>query len=236
MILWLACALLVQDNPAEKEFRALEERIEKAATVKLKFRSEVRAAREDKEPFLELTGTLLLKGESLVRMETKSVLNGRESRATTRLLVCDGKKAKSGSGGVWKEQEAPMDLRSALNYFVARGGMVTSLMTARKMDRGAEEVRPLIPDLRKLSELSDFKKGEGDGGTTTLSYKIKPALDEVEIDTTLHLDAMGTRLLKRVYLFSFKAQKEQAAITETYEEFSLDTELSDATFTLPAEK
>lgn len=234
MILWLACALLVQDNPAEKEFRTLEERIEKAATVKLKFRSEVRVAREEKERLIETTGTLLLKGETLARMESKSLRDGKENRAMTGLLVCDGKRAKSGSGDIWKEQDAPKDLRPSLNYFVARGGMIMSLMMARKSDRGPDEVRPLIPDLRKLSELSDFKKGEGEGGTTTLSYKIKPTFDQVEIDCTLHLDAAGTKLLKRVY--RFKAQKEEAVITETYEEFSLGAEIPDAAFALPAEK
>ena len=150
-------------------------------------------------------------------------------------LVSDGKKTRAGSGKSWRTGETPKDLRTSLGAFVIRAGVVLSLEIDRKADRVSERPHPFLPDLRKLSAMSDLKVDKAEGGARILRFKLRPASDkEIEMDCALHLDASGDKLLKRV--IQFKSTREQAIVTETYEAFVLDAEIPDEKFALPADK
>src|SRR5438094_617194 len=126
MNLLLVLACLAQDAPAEEAFKKIEESIEKAKTVRVKFKLEGHGAKEGPDRDLKATGSLWLKEGNRVRVELKAFAGGKEHEMTA---VSDGAQmVTSRDGREGESRELPKNLRARIDASTARMGPFMAAM------------------------------------------------------------------------------------------------------------
>ncbi len=217
MSLALAFALCLQDGTAEEAFRKIEERIGKAKTVKLKFRLQVDSKEDEAEKREEASGIVLVKEGNRALVELKEA---SEKGETGVRWVSDGKRVKTLTTFLKEstsEETLPDRLGDRVTAALVRVGAV---VLAEPPDGEGE--------IGKKYGVSDFKVGEDDGGSRTLTYRL--AIEGDLADVRLWYDPKTLVLVKRTV--SAKTEMGEVRIAETYGEFVLDGEIPDATFRL----
>ncbi len=213
------------DDKAEKLFRAMEERLSRARTVRLAFRVDWHLGRE-KGTF---RGTFLLAAGNKARLQVKGAVLGKDVDA---VLVSDGARigVLDSSAAKPLEAPAPKPLNEIMTAALSRSGLFLNLdLLGRQLDRkdgGQLKAAELFPvSDRKLGRKEKLMGREAQIVTYAVRYDA-----ERKLNATLWIDRETGLPLKRV-LTHREVQKEQ--ITETYTDLKLNEKLDPKQFELP---
>jgi len=224
MNLLLAFILLLQDKRAEETFKKIEETIEKAKGLTVKF-----TWKPDTVGYG--SGTMLLKegGKANVIFNLKNP--GGEYKL---FLVSDGSKMtwimKPPDRTPHKETKAtPQDLLSFLG--LARFGAAHGISNAGLFEESPDK-QPLYEAMRTNYRLSGFKVDEDETEAKVISYKIM-LFEAVEAEAMLWYDAATQRPLKRKMHFR-NLVSHGGCSSDTFEVFSFDAAILDEKFKLTA--
>jgi outer membrane lipoprotein-sorting protein len=213
MIVLVALALLLQEKTAEETFRKIEEQIESAGSVSVRYKVEGMADGEKSQMSL----TLLLKEGNKVRLTIQGDRRGKEISGE---LICDGERVGM-PGGKEKPEKAPPGFKNSNATILVRSGSLSALqyITLWGRDLGKEKT---------TLQVSDFKADSDDGNAKTIRYRLR--VGKSELETKLWYDPKTHAILKR--RFSGKADGAECSVMETYDEFLLNTEIPEERFKL----
>jgi outer membrane lipoprotein-sorting protein len=203
MIVAILLGLAAQDDAGPAALRRLEERIEKAKTVRLVFQGVGRKGDEEDQ----VEGTLEIKAGGRFRYEVRSA----RSKASV-LAVSDGKKFFMGTPARTGDQETPEDVQSRLAVAFCRTGALNLLLA----------VTAPPGDPRKMFDVTDLAAGPDDGAAKTLTFRVKG------MEGKLWVDPKTGAPLRRTVTFA----PQKLEIRETYVEFLVDSEIPDERFKL----
>lgn len=198
-----------QDGPAEAEFKKIRETIEKARTVKARFKTEGAAGGQK----VLVSGSLLFKEGNKARLETRMVAGDLEIRFRS---VSDGKKitVRSNLGNLPGPEE-----------FAAFDGYADSLRRCLILLSAPPGQYPSAQDdPTRRFVAHDFKAGAEEGGAKTLSFTV--TADGRPVELRLWYDPKTFALRKR----TIEMSEPKVSLTETFEEFLLDAEVPDSEF------
>jgi outer membrane lipoprotein-sorting protein len=215
---WPAAA---QDNEAEKLFRAMEQKVRSARTVRLRFDLSMAGALGTKG---NVKGTLLLGEGDKYRVEMDGTVFGQAVRGTE---VSDGTRTAYRDAADPKRDSTEESAKAAGAYFRGTLPKWGFFLCSLNMRRSGD----LTPD---AFEMSDFKTsgeekiGERNAHVIQYTFKEKGAKDPLSM--TLWLDA-ETHLPAKLAITGGKS--DWRAITETYGEFQIDAKVDAKQFELP---
>ncbi len=247
MNLLLAAVLLMQDKAAEETFKKIEEQIQKAKTVSIKYKEEAFNKWGEKEQILYRSGTILLGESDKVSIRT-SVLGKRweDTSEGEHALVSDGKllsacsefRVKSSNtllrNTIFPSQPCRSTFRGDLATTLARAGTAHCSSIAFGLPTiGGTKVQQEESVIPKAIVCSDMKFDGEEGDAKILAYTLQvfSFTQGVFVEKVrLWFDPKTYKLLKRGIV-----QGEHSR-TETYEEFTLNADIPDEKFKLPEEK
>jgi outer membrane lipoprotein-sorting protein len=215
--LLVAAVLLLQDKTAEETFKKIEEQIEKAKTVRITSKLEG-TLNQGKEKKISKTGVFILKQGNKVYAKIKE-------GDSTDMLVSDGammltdflpRKFPPGAPTSSVVLKTPEELNRTLSWALVSKGAVLSLL---EMIGLAYSVDPKENKLRFPAH--EFEHGGEDRGAKVLKYKLG------DVAATLRYDPKSLRVFSRRL-----THKDFGDVTETYDEFSLDADVSDDQFSV----
>jgi outer membrane lipoprotein-sorting protein len=221
----LVPAFAVQGNDAEKLFRETEKKIAEAKSLWVASDIDVK----DKLGGGTLKSTVALAPGNKLRLTMKGKGGGKEMEME---VASDGDKllTRMAPPGKSKQEAVPKNLHALISKLISRGGTVGAFFVVRVGSPGA----PKEPDPEKLFNVKDFTMGEAakvnGRDAKVLHYQID--IDGKEsAKITLWLDAQTLLPLKRLIVPTRPV--EEAQVTETYTEFTLNPQLDAKTFELP---
>jgi outer membrane lipoprotein-sorting protein len=244
MYLLLAAALL-QDQTAEETFKKIENLLAKAETASVRYKCEaiaVRKGREADNPVKsESSGLLLIKKGNKLRLSTDApgeeritiLSNGVEIEIRERTVERDDAPPR---------RATPKELATSFATATARVGIAPAqlLYTLARM-KGDELLEEM--DFVRLFEVSDFKPGEAEKDLKSIRFRFKAATKRAETigEATLWYDPVTYKPVKRTMSFddgigNKKKPSSIVTLTETYAEFTLNTDIPEDKFKLPPEK
>lgn len=238
----LAVALLLpqEKNAAEEMFRKLEEKLLKAETLQVSFKSSLERQRDGKRSSGLLSGSIRLQQGGKARLE----LEGRIEEPVSQQVVSDGKSTVFLVGDTKTASAASPSLGRDVVLMLARTGGVPAVFETEKnlmmaeIDRRTRELggklEPRETDPLKKLRLSQFRTGPSEkiGGRDAgaiqfvvdeAGKKPRQSLVTLWIDSTTYLP-----LRRRVIV-----ESEGVVIEESYSEFKLDEKIDPAKFELP---
>ncbi len=217
-VLWVSL-LLLQDKGAEEAFRGIEEKIDKAPALKVRFSADLVGTIEEREEKAKVRGRVALEGLRKFQLTLNAVgVMGEKNLA----MACDGAKVRVTADGRTTEEEIgagsrdPALFDALVRSTLSRAGMCMTFFLFRNWAPAAEKG---ATDFKKMFEVSDLKSGEDDGGARTLTYRLKVGGEVKLVDCKLWYHAGTLKPVKRVATLDLRVVK--AVFTETYEEFDL---------------
>jgi outer membrane lipoprotein-sorting protein len=228
MSLLLSLAFLLQEQNAQQTFQKIEESVEKAKTVQVKFTGNIRGVGEAEG--VKVTGSIQIKEGNRIRYEVKTSLDGQSQDL---LVLSDGKRLSiSTNGREVQSQDVPNNLGSQLRTGICRSGVTLAIGLLPKGEPG-EQVEG--QNAKKLMEVADLKSETDANQGKIVAYRLVIPKAHNSSDVKLWYNSKTYQLLKRT-----SASKEdgvaQGELTETYDDFSLDVEIPDTRFELPLKK
>jgi hypothetical protein len=219
---------LVQENEAEKLFRAMEKKIREARAFRVAVDIRITAEREkDKDQGGHLKGSLILTQDNKARLTIRGKVAGE---AVDREIVSDGKHI------TWKDslpepperatQTAPKKLHDRLSKLLTRAGVYGTSESIAVANGFGEE----IPASVQRVDAWDFEGGGAAkvGGRDARVVRYKVGLKgEGAGRATLWIDART--LLPLQYVIGDGT----GGVTEIYQEFTLDPKVEAKSFALP---
>jgi hypothetical protein len=225
----VALAFVLQDPSAEETLKKIEHAIDSPKTLSFKVSIEGTGKLDGMEYTSKLSGSIFLKGVTRASIAFTGTANGKPKE--TRFLS-DGTRCQLWSdhqrGG---EIEATDALGRQIRTGFARGGVAQlDLILPIKTVPGKTPPEPL--DLDKLLLLSDFKPGAEEKPLRMITYTLKtPDEEDGTYQVRLWYDPNSYLPKKRVSVL--KAKDAEGTITETYEDWAVNSEIPDGTFTFP---
>jgi outer membrane lipoprotein-sorting protein len=223
----LLTAAAAQDgDEAEKRFRAMEQRLNKARTVQLAFRVDADLGGEK----AKLSGTLALAAGNKARLRVKGAVLGTNVDAE---LVSDGARMRAIDqlSALRLEEPAPKHLNEIMTAALSRSGLFLNLdLFSKQLDhKDGDQLKPA-----ELFAVSDLKLGRKENlmgrEAQILTYAVRYDAKR-KLNATVWIDTETGLPLKRVLTPQQGQSKEQ--ITETYTDWKLDTKLDPKQFELP---
>ena len=232
-LLLLSCAGSRQESPidsAEKTFKKIEEGVGKSKAIRVQYSWEG-TSKSDPTGKVEATGMVLIKEGNRTSLAATIIERARTSELR---IVSDGAtvKAKLGPRRVL-ECVAPRNLEEGLKLALHRLGAMQAVLIAHKVCMLDEEEQEEALRLGKKPPLSAFREGPDDGEARTILYKITPEGSDTAAEVKLWYAPDSYRLLKRTITIQ---KPTESIFTEVYKEWTLDGELENDEFTLPAVK
>ena len=223
MILMVFAMLVAQEPDAAEAFKAFEQALAKAQTVRVTFKGRQEVTVKGAEPVsFEFSGELLQKGINQVGYR---LVTGKQEI----LMASDGATLQLGSGGASRKREAPPDLRARfLDPSAARVGLLGVL--AIPTGYAGKEVE----DRRTAFTCSEFKTLEPEGKLKRIRYTVKVSPSGRTYELTLSLDP-ATGLPRQRTLVGQDANS-KSVVTESYEPWVLGGDIGDDAFALPRPK
>jgi outer membrane lipoprotein-sorting protein len=216
----IAVALMVpqETNEAEKLFKKMEEKIAKAATIRVKMAGALEAMK------LTLTGDLLMGEGARMRVDLEGKLQEQVMKAG---LICDGKRLRLESSDKpdAKFFDVPEKMGEPARSSLARGGL-QGVLDSFDSEEG---VKATANDLFAVSAFTmgaKEKVGEREG--QAVNYKLEKKGHPTS-ETTVWIDTETQLPLKRVIKMA------GMVLNETYSEFKVGEKIDPAKFELPKE-
>jgi outer membrane lipoprotein-sorting protein len=204
---------LLQDKTAEETFKKIEEAVQNAKTVRIKFKLEgVLKDGQGKSNRINKSGTLLFRDGNKLRV---SISDGNDQV----LMISDGKTTRTEMTGAIITQESPSDLNRNFLRSLIRGGNVANLISTVGLLWNDE------PALGTIYRVSDFETGEDGREANSLKYKMNGK------EASLRYNPKTLQVLTRRL-----TEEDGGEVTKTYEQFILNADIPDEQFKLPAEK
>lgn len=227
------CAALVQEPPApsaEQTFKRIEDAVRGAKATRVQY-SWVGVSPSDLSGKVEATGTVLIKEGNRTSLTATIVERERTSELK---VVSDGATVKTRLGPKRVlECVVPRNLEEGLKLALHRLGAMQAVLIAHKVCMLDEEEQEEALKLGKKPPVSDFRDGPDDGESRTLLYKILPEGSENSAEVKLWYAPKTYRLVKRTITIK---KPSESVFTEVYNEWTLDGELENEEFKLPAVK
>jgi hypothetical protein len=219
----------IRSDQAAADFQKIEEALSRARTVRIKFKLESVTHGPRIENKSTHEGTLLLKGSKvhLVGENHSNLLN------LSYTMISNGKRLLLRSSALKEphELEAPDNLSAAVCRFASRAGPSSVFMTVTSKEANLDDMIDVI-------KVGEFKELPAEGTTKKLSYRLmieNPMA--IKIRGTLSYEAASLRPLQRSLKITFGEDNGgEATSTELYQEYVLDAEIPDETFSLSEEK
>lgn len=237
MLLLLAALLRGQDLSAADEFRKIDEALQKAKTVTLKYRCDVAKKDSDKAEILRISGTIALKGDDKAALVTE--FDSRDPRLTLT-EVSDGVKLlhRLGLGSV-KEQPAPKALRPSLEYAFSRLGIYYPSVVTGTFLWSHSPPKEGPDGYARLAEVSKLKMEPELPGGRIISFQVKarprnPNLPGREVDVRLLYSPKTHLPIKRIVTVG--GDGTSYSIAEMYDIFTVDEPIPEEAFTLEEKK
>jgi hypothetical protein len=123
----------------------------------------------------------------------------------------------------------PKDLGKNLKVLSSRAGFLLPGVAKSAFGALAD------PGLSKLLQVSRFRQGGADGQSNTLKYRLTVGESDSSFEVTLWYDPKSLQVLKRS-MASVRDDGTPLTMIETYDEFTLDADVDDGEFRIPAEK
>ena len=214
-----------EGRSAEETFRKIEETIEKAKTLSIKFGRERETSHFSRKPlgvFLQSGKRAWYSEDVLSATETWCVSDGTRVQCTRPHLYDEG---ILGRFKAYERGSASESLERNLKIMLSRAGFTMGLASIA-LEPGQDL------DFSKELAVSGFRFGEKNGMTNTLLYTLRAGKDSRPTEVTLWYDPKSLKLLKRK---TADRLKDGRAITyiESYAEFTLDADIPDEKFKLP---
>lgn len=227
MHLLIALALLVQERSAEATFKKIEQKIEAAKTISLRFTMETTGNEGKPTGASEVSGPLMIKNPRKLRLEyTGRLYDGMRNHEKSARFVTDGEKVFAEVAG----EKRPMDtnIKSGFKPLLSRCGVKIGwgILLIQKSDP-AGKLHTVDLDLANRFTLIDFKHGEDDGPSKTLAYTLRRNVGAEQVDVAMKIwyDSKTLLLTKRELM-----EPNRARTTETYTDLKLNAEIGDDTF------
>lgn len=226
----LGAILLLQDQPGEEAFKEIERRIEKAKTLTVKSTYRVQRLKEARSE----SGILFVKEGNRAWYGEGTTVNPESS------FISDGKRVQQSrprfydEGILAPEQRArpgkasPKKLEENLKVLTSRAGIAF---------RPFPEIASELTGPGGFSEslrTSNFKTGESQGRTKSISYELAVSKHDRQFHVTLWYEPEPLKLLKREVTYT-DDDGVKVVTTETYTEFAIDADIPDEQFRLPDE-
>jgi len=230
MLAIVAAALLLQDMTAEETLKKIEETIQKAKTVGVKFTQSIERKKRGEDISLKRSGTVLLKEGNRVRVEVDE--SGGRSPTHT-VLVSEGKALHASSNSTVPPRdlkEAPSILKESIAASLVRGNVVTTLMYTAFIRRlSPPDTSTMEP--QKRFKVSEVKVGPDEGASKTLLFTVEIADTTVIHSAKVWYDPKTFKVQKRV--LTYKIGQDEETLTEAIEELSLNADIPDEKFKRP---
>jgi hypothetical protein len=219
----------IAGDRAASDFQKIEDALTRAKTVRIKFKLESVTHGPRIENKSSHEGTLLLKGSKvhLSGDNRSNILN------LTYTMISNGRVVRLNSSALRgaHELEAPDNLAAAVCRFTARAGPSSVFMTVTSKEANLEDMMDVI-------KVGEFKELPAEGTTKKLSYRLmieNPMA--IKIRGTLSYETGTLKPLQRSLKITFGEDNGgEANSTELYQDYVLDAEIPDETFSLPEEK
>ncbi len=219
----------ISSDRAAADFQKIEETLSRAKSARITFKLESVTHGPRIENKSNHEGTLLLKGNKvrLVGDNRSNILN------LSYTMISNGKRVRLRSSALRgdHELEAPDNLSAAVCRFASRAGPSSVFMTVTSKEAKLDDMIDVI-------KVGEFKELPAEGTTKKLSYRLmieNPMA--IKIRGTLSYEAGSLRPLQRSLKITFGEDNGgEANSTEVYQEYVLDAEIPDETFSLSEEK
>jgi len=236
----LALALLIQDQSAEDAFKKLEDAVENAHSVAMRFSLDGTVTRGNEKIKVTAKGTLLLKGSSLVSISRTVQLGDDQEPAEMAVkFTSDGTQMSfdfpelKHNANLDKKTLSVARFKSSL----VRVGASTTVGFIGTYDPSKKEGGVLSKEAILVSDLKEgAKSNHGKTLTYTLRYvEPKTAGDpDKPFNVVLEYDPLSWKILSRVV--TYKGEAGEQRIQETYQDFTLNSDIPDEKFKLPHDK
>ena len=215
---------VVSAEVGKNTFECIERSIENANTLKVAFKS--KSVPQTKREPQEAQGTLA-KNENKARI-TFVVQGGQKTQYEA---VSDGQHWVWPFYGPVAEDTPPDHCRAEVSGILARIGIVPA-MWLREGHTAADKAT--LRDLKKAFEVFDCKLVQDENNTDVLRYKVRVNAVEPAIvgDVTLWYEPVTLKLRRRN--IEVHSGWHKGSLVESYDDFLLDSEMSDESFKLPA--
>lgn len=215
----MALAMALQEGTAEDSYRRLEETLQKARSLSIKYQLDLAIAGANQTA----SGTLLLKEGNRVKITLSS--EGPGTRKLEASVVSDGSTVRSlplppGSAGT--DWAAPKDLKEATLVAYLRAGCMD-------LHRLPHRMHDFEKDPKASLLVSQLRRGEDEAGLSTLTYTLQEGSGQGQVK--IWFDPKTWMLRKRVMTVQAGDRNPQGTVTETYEP-AVNPELSDDLFKL----
>jgi outer membrane lipoprotein-sorting protein len=225
MTLLLAAALFTQDKTAEETFKKIEEQIQTAKTLSIKFKVDAK----EKQKGMTLTGTAFIRDGNKFSISARMKDQGREEEFS---VISDGKQLQRKASTAEPEtRDTPKDFVPRFETSFIRTGIILAVMsTLRPSTVEGKEGQ----DLKKLFSVTDFKNGDDVEGAKTLSYTLRFPETKPDLSGSciLRYDPVTLKVLGRTLTMTGRGA-DATVFTETYEDFALNADIPDEKFKLP---
>jgi outer membrane lipoprotein-sorting protein len=219
MSILLALAISLQDGTAEESYRRLEETLQKAKSLSLKYTLDLAMGGQQ----ISASGTLSLKEGNRLKivLRTKGGVGPNQELS----VVSDGSTVRTQPKPPgWTEAEwaVPKTQNESVIVALLRVGCLDlHWLPHRIHDSENDPKRALV--------VSDLRQGEDDSGLRTLLYTLQEGSARVQMK--VWFDPKGWILRKRVLTIPAQNGKAPTNVTETYEPV-VNSEVSDDVFKL----
>jgi len=213
----LALVLVLQETP-EEAFRKIEDVIEGARTIRVKYSTDV------KHDAIKATPSSFVIDEG-----NRFALESGFRSATGMFRIAassDGKIRKSTLGEKTVEAKVnPRLFRSNLNTYLTRLGICMGAAIEHGILEGsADEREPVAIDLKQIFQVQDVRAaGDGKGGSKMLTYELKSAVQPMPLSQLrIWYDPKTYKLLRRECRIEMKNYGLDLVLIEDFDEIEID--------------
>ena len=229
----LLLPLLFPQEDGSKEalraFREIEKRIMGAKAARVAFATEMRMKGPNLDVAVSYKGTFLLKAGNKLNIRLKATRDGAEHK---QRLLSDGKQVDGNMVGIGNRlANPPKTLHDCARISLARTGIMAGTTLAAM---GLHFLGTGENDLKESFVPYEFAMVKAEGGLRVLSYKLDVSGLPGAATVKLWYDPKTYGLAKRT--LSWKDETSEGSFTETYSEYTLDPDILDKDFAIPAEK
>jgi len=220
MIRLMVLAISLQEGTAEDAYRRIEETLEKAKSLSIKYQVELATGGQK----MTASGTVLLKEGNRLKVTLSS--GGAGAVKQDASAVSDGSTVRSlpkRPGSNETEWITPKTLNERVTVSLLRSGCFElHRLPGRMRDHETNPKDSLV--------VSELRKGDDDSGLMTLVYTLQEGSGRGEM--RVWVDPKTWLPRKRVFTIPAQGPQRPATVTETYETFAVNVEIPNEVFTL----